>query len=129
MRFVHDGVAGRGSFARDGDVLWLSHGGLTLRYDDVTLAAAEKDAAGSDGRLLAPMDGKIVALMTEPGATIVKGQTLGVLEAMKMEFPICSGVDGVVEAVSIQPGLQVKARALLIAIKPAGGAGHTGGMS
>jgi biotin carboxyl carrier protein len=37
---------------------------------------------------------------------------------MKMEFPITSAVDGLVEVVSCQPGQQVKARALLIGLKP-----------
>ncbi len=119
VRYLCGGIAGRASFALAGDTLWLSHGGLTLAYRDTTLAAAEKGAAGSDGRLVAPMDGKIVAVMVEPGAAITKGQTLAVLEAMKMEFPIASAVDGLVEVVLCQPGQQVKARALLIGLKPA----------
>lgn len=117
-RYVHDGVVGRAGFALDGSALWLSHKGLTLHYEDCTLAPAEKGASGSDGRLVAPMDGKIVAVFIEPGAAIARGQTLAVLEAMKMEFPITSGVVGQVETVSCQVGQQVKGRQLLITIKP-----------
>jgi len=116
VRFRHGEVSARATFARSGATLWLSHGGLTLAYADATLAAAEKAGAGSDGRLVAPMDGKIVAVMAQAGAAIAKGQTLAVLEAMKMEFSISSAVDGVVEAVSCQSGQQVKARQLLVTL-------------
>jgi geranyl-CoA carboxylase alpha subunit len=116
--YVHEGIAGRAAYARQGDTLWLSHRGLTLRYDDVTLAAARKVGAGSDGRLVAPMDGRIIAVFVEAGAAVRKGQSLAVLEAMKMELQVASSVDGVVETVSCQPGQQVKARQLLIGLKP-----------
>ena len=101
-------------------MLWLCSQGLTLCYVDATLAATEKGAAGSDGRLVAPMDGKIVVLAVKAGASVKKGQTLAVLEAMKMEFQIASGVDGVVENISCQIGQQVKARQLLLNLKPPG---------
>ncbi|MFT3755732.1 MAG: biotin carboxylase N-terminal domain-containing protein [Pseudoxanthomonas sp.] len=120
--FALDGVARRARFAHAGETtLWFSLDGLTLQYTDATFAPPAKGAAGSDGRLTAPMDGKIIAVETAPGATIGKGQALAVLEAMKMEFVISSAVDGVVESVECQPGQQVKARQLLIRLAPASG--------
>ena len=68
--------------------------------------------------MLAPMDGKILKVLVQPGDTISKGQTLAVLEAMKMEFAISSGVDSSVTAVACQVGQQVKARQLLISLAP-----------
>jgi geranyl-CoA carboxylase alpha subunit len=69
------------------------------------------------------MDGKIDTVFIQPGATpgetIARGQTLAVLEAMKMKFAISSGVDDQVATVSCQTGQQVKGRQLLIAIKSA----------
>ena len=118
VRFLRDGVVGRASFAQATDTIWLSHAGLTLSYADTSFAPPSKGAVGSDGRLTAPIDGKIVAVNVEPGAAISQGQTLAVLEAMKMEFFISSAVDGVVETVQCQPGQQVKARQLLIGLKP-----------
>jgi geranyl-CoA carboxylase alpha subunit len=119
VRFRHGEVGARATYARSGDTLWLRRSDLTLAFVDATLASAEKAGAGSDGRLVAPMDGKIVAVMTQAGAAIAKGQTLAVLEAMKMEFAISSAVDGVVASVSCQPGQQVKSRQLLVTLNPA----------
>jgi len=117
-QFMMNGIVTRANFALSSDGIWLSHNGLTLMYRDTTFAAAKKGAVGSDGRLVTPIDGKVVGVMVASGDTIRKGQTLAVLEAMKMEFQITSAVDGVVESVPCQVGLQVKARQLLIAIQP-----------
>jgi geranyl-CoA carboxylase alpha subunit len=118
LRFMHQGLDAQADYALIDDRVHVSHAGLTLSYTDTTLAPASKDAAGSDGRMLAPMDGKILKVLVQPGETISKGQTLAVLEAMKMEFAISSGVDSSVTAVSCQVGQQVKARQLLISLAP-----------
>jgi geranyl-CoA carboxylase alpha subunit len=118
LRFRHQGLDVQADYALAGNMVHLSHAGLTLSYTDTTLAPASKDAAGSDGRMLAPMDGKILKVLVQSGDTISKGQTLAVLEAMKMEFAISSGVDSSVTAVACQVGQQVKARQLLISLAP-----------
>ncbi len=69
------------------------------------LAAADAGAA-SDSRLVAPMPGKIVAVHVKAGESVVRGQKLVVLEAMKMEHTILAPVDGTVERVRFQPGEQ-----------------------
>ncbi|MBI3503873.1 MAG: acetyl/propionyl/methylcrotonyl-CoA carboxylase subunit alpha [Proteobacteria bacterium] len=69
------------------------------------LAAAESGAA-SDARLVAPMPGKIVAVHVKAGESVVRGQKLVVLEAMKMEHTILAPMDGTVERVRFQPGEQ-----------------------
>jgi geranyl-CoA carboxylase alpha subunit len=53
------------------------------------------------------------------GDAVTKGQTVVVLEAMKMEFQLAAAVDGTVESVSVAPGAQVKGRQLLVQVKPA----------
>ena len=118
LRFMHQGLDASANYALADHRVHLSHAGLTLSYTDTTLAPASKDAAGSDGRMLAPIDGKILKVLVQPGDTISKGQTLAVLEAMKMEFAISSGVDSSVTAVACQVGQQVKARQLLISLAP-----------
>ncbi len=69
------------------------------------LAAADSGAA-SDAKLVAPMPGKIVAVHVKAGESVVRGQKLVVLEAMKMEHTILAPVDGTVERVRFQPGEQ-----------------------
>ena len=52
------------------------------------------------------------------GESVEKGQTLVVIEAMKMEHPIRADVDGTVSEVLVEQGAQVKMRQHLISIAP-----------
>lgn len=119
FHYVCEGVQGRASFARAEDDLWLACEGSTWVYSDDTLKPPAGAEPGGDGRVLAAMDGKILAMNVSPGDQIVKGDTVLVLEAMKMEFQVTAAVDGVVETVSAVAGDQVSARQLLVAITPA----------
>ena len=106
----------RAAFARDGARLWLAFGGLTQSYEDLTYAPAAAAGDDGDGRLVAPMSGKILAVRTQAGAAVRKGDVLVVLEAMKMEFEIAADGDGIVQDIQCQTGQQVKARQLLVRI-------------
>ena len=59
------------------------------------------------GRLTAPMPGKVIALLAEPGRKVEKGAALLVLEAMKMEHTIKAPRAGLVKAFRFEPGDQV----------------------
>ena len=48
-------------------------------------------------------NGLLLEVMVSPGDNVVKGQTLAVLEAMKMHYEILAEVDGTVEEVSAVP--------------------------
>ena len=65
------------------------------------------DIDAGSGSLAAPMPGRIVKLMVEPGTKVVKGQALLILEAMKMEHTLTAPADGVVAAVHCAAGDQV----------------------
>jgi len=54
--------------------------------------------------LKAPMPGLVLKVFVEEGATVQKGDSLFILEAMKMENIIKSPVDGVVKAIKVKPG-------------------------
>jgi geranyl-CoA carboxylase alpha subunit len=62
------------------------------------------------------MDGAIVNLLVNKGDTVVKGQTLLILEAMKIQQQLKSDVDGVVDELIGQLGQQVKKRQVLIKV-------------
>ena len=70
-----------------------------------------------DGGLIAPMPGKVIDLMVEVGSKIKKGDTLVVLEAMKMEHAIKAIEDGVIDELYIKNNDQVENGALLMVIK------------
>jgi propionyl-CoA carboxylase alpha chain len=86
----------------------------------VALRALPRFADPSDlvapGSLLAPMPGTVVRVETEPGAAVTEGQTLVVLEAMKMEHRITAPATGTVTEVGVAAGRQVEAGAVLAVI-------------
>ncbi len=65
----------------------------------------------------APMAGKIVSMKASVGARVSKGETLAVLEAMKMENEIAAPKKGTVGEVYAKPGSLVKAGDKLVLIK------------
>lgn len=75
-------------------------------------------AAGGDA-LTSPMQGTIVKIAVEDGATVSSGDTIVVLEAMKMEQPITAHKDGVVTGLSAEVGATVTSGAVLCEIKDA----------
>ena len=109
-----DGIVRQARYVRAGDQLWLDADDAIECYQDRTHAPAQSAAAGSDGRIVAHSDGKIAAVNVAAGDLVEKGQTLVVLEAMKMEFQLAAPFAGTVEAVSVETGSQVKGRQLLV---------------
>jgi 3-methylcrotonyl-CoA carboxylase alpha subunit len=65
------------------------------------------EGGGAEGGLLAPMPGKVVALLASPGTRVEKGAPLMILEAMKMEHTICAPGKGQVNAFRFEVGDQV----------------------
>ena len=80
-------------------------------------------AAASDGSLRAPMPGKIVAVSAEPGQAVTKGQSIVVLEAMKMEHALTAPFDGTVGELGVAVGDQVTDGAVLATITASEGEG------
>ena len=63
---------------------------------------------------MAPMPGKVVKVLVKDGEAVKSGQTLLVLEAMKMEQTTRSPADGTVKKVMVREGDQVTAGQILI---------------
>jgi propionyl-CoA carboxylase alpha chain len=80
-------------------------------------ADARKDAVA--GGLSAPMPGKVVKVLVTAGQAVTAGDTLLVLEAMKMEHPVRAPIDGVVAELPASEGEQVDAGQLLAVVEPA----------
>ncbi len=75
------------------------------------------DSATEGGRLTAPMPGKMVSFAVAVGDAVKKGQTLAVMEAMKMEHTIAAPTDGVVAELLYAPGDQVADGAELLRLQ------------
>ncbi|MEH6636060.1 MAG: acetyl/propionyl/methylcrotonyl-CoA carboxylase subunit alpha [Halioglobus sp.] len=113
---VIDGLRQRVSYALSGDALHLDDGSGHWSFEDVTHAPAAAAGALGSGQLKASMDGAIVDVLVQVGEQVSAGQTLVVLEAMKMEHQLKAGIDGLVEAVAVTPGDQVKNRQVLVTV-------------
>ena len=89
---------------------------------DISAFARAGSGSGpaSDGTLRAPMPGKIVATPAKPGDVVTKGQSLIVLEAMKMEHALVAPFDGVVATIGAAVGEQVSADTVLAVVTPSG---------
>ena len=73
--------------------------------------------AASDGALLAPMPGKVIAVEVAEGDSVAKGQKLLVLEAMKMEQAMLAPFDGIVAELKVKVGGQVSEGTLLVRVE------------
>ncbi len=91
------------------------------RLGDEVLTEKPRFPAASDssvkGGLMAPMPGKVVKVHVQAGDAVKAGQTLLVLEAMKMEQATRSPADGVVEKVLVREGEQVTAGQSLVVMR------------
>ena len=102
---------------QDGRHLTLMYDGQQEELHYLDPLAFEADDEEGDGRLHAPMPGKVVAVRVELGAKVKKGQPLIIVEAMKMEHTIIAPSDGEVLSIHARVGDQVDEKLELIAFK------------
>lgn len=79
--------------------------------DDMGLSVVEDATAGD---VMAPMPGLILDIMVNAGDTVSKGDSLLILEAMKMENVIKAEADGIVKSVALSKGETVEKNQLII---------------
>jgi len=112
-----EGVRQRHAYRLEAGRLWLFTRPGSLTFVDRTQAQVTGQASVSSGTLKAPMDGAIVDVLVNEGSKVTKGQLLVVLEAMKMEHPLKSGIDGVLKRLQVKVGDQVKNRQILLEVE------------
>ena len=103
-----DGVGGWFTVRRAGE--WALVTGLG-RTTVLRVLPRYPDASdhGHDHGLVTPVPGTVTAVLVEPGAHVAAGDTLVILEAMKMEHRIKADEDGVVAEVRVAVGDSVDA--------------------
>lgn len=79
--------------------------------------AIAADAAGGKARLIASMPGKIVRVMTEQGAQVEAGESLVVVEAMKMQNEMKAPKSGTVVELRAEAGATVQAGDVLVVVE------------
>jgi geranyl-CoA carboxylase alpha subunit len=99
--------------------LYLSIDGRGAQYRDMIRLDGVQDQVGGSGRIIAPMHGLLLDVRVAAGDTVEAGQTLAILEAMKMHYEIVADAAGEVTEVMAVAGTQVAADDLLIEISVA----------
>jgi 3-methylcrotonyl-CoA carboxylase alpha subunit len=79
---------------------------------------AEAGDHDKSGLVLAPMHGKVLALLVEKGARVTRGQRVAIIEAMKMEHTIVAPMDGIVTEIVVAKDAQIAEGARLIVVTP-----------
>jgi geranyl-CoA carboxylase alpha subunit len=116
--FRDEGVIRRARYVRDGDAIHLDCEGVAARFVDTSYAPADRTAAGGDD-VRAPMNGAVAAVLVQPGDAVKRGDTLAIVEAMKMEHALKAPRDGVVARIAAKAGDQARLRDIIVALEPA----------
>ena len=93
-----------------------------INKDDIKAAPAAAPAPAASGTaggyaIKTPLPGVIIDVKVNVGDTVAKGQTVAILEAMKMENNINSDRDGKVTSISVSKGETVADGAVLITLE------------
>lgn len=97
-----------------GDVVWVSLDGHVFEFQVTQDAGAARPASRDQDALSPPMSATVVRVAVRPGTTVQAGDTLIVLEAMKMELPIRAPRAGTIRAIHCREGDLVQPGTVLV---------------
>jgi 3-methylcrotonyl-CoA carboxylase alpha subunit/geranyl-CoA carboxylase alpha subunit len=108
MRVTLDGLSRTARACRVADGRWhVQVGAVDVWLKDASFEPAAGVASGSQAmELRAPFNGKVIAVKVSAGASVRRGDTLLVIESMKLEHAVCATRDAVVAAMAVEPGQQ-----------------------
>jgi biotin carboxyl carrier protein len=119
LRLLLDGKPISAYVSADGAKRWVTVNGQTCV---LTKSAGEVQRSGhghhhTAGELVAPMPGQVRAVQVAEGDLVTKGQTLVVVEAMKMEIKVAAPRDGKVKSLKVKQGQTVERDQMLVEIE------------
>lgn len=112
--------------AREGEKVFVAIGTSRFLLEEPRQESDQPGVRGgtagkAEGTIKAPMPGMVIKVAVVVGAEVNPGDGLVVVEAMKMEHEMRSGMKAVVEKVHVKPGQQVDAFQVLVELKPVEG--------
>jgi 3-methylcrotonyl-CoA carboxylase alpha subunit len=123
VRAIEPGeVALEGMATAVGEHVLVFAAGQAFAFTLPGVGGAGAGGAASDGTMLSPMPGRVLAVEVRQGDAVKKGQRLLTLEAMKMEHSLVAPFEGVVAELGAVEGAQVSEGTLLVRVEKGEGA-------
>ena len=114
--YTRNGVTRHAILHREGSTLYLARDAAVFVFTEASPFPANK-ASHDPGTARAAVAGTVARIEVAAGDTVIPGQTLAVIEAMKMEMRVTAGAAGTVASIRALVGQQVAAGAILIELK------------
>jgi len=95
----------------------VQDGADSFVFERLLRFGAGPGSAGGGGELRAPMSGRVIAVLVDEGQRVEKGDTLLVIESMKMEMPLAAPGAGRIAALGVRPGMQLGAGQVLLQVR------------
>lgn len=112
-------AAQRGWTATSADTVWVFVDGRVFAFERAHTGTRRKRGGVHHGSLSAPMPATVRRIDVKAGDVVKKGQTLILLEAMKMELPVRAASDGTVTSVNCRDGELVQPGTTLVELDEA----------
>ena len=119
LRVTVDGCSRAVQVVQVADGRWHVQAGMAdLWLGDASLAPAAGTASASQAlELRAPFNGKVIAIQAVAGEPVKRGDTLLVIESMKLEHAICATRDAVIYSISVELGQQTAPGQILLTLE------------
>jgi acetyl/propionyl-CoA carboxylase alpha subunit len=117
LELLIDGERITAYVSSDGAKRWVTVNGQTVVLTKSSGAKRRSSGHDQSAGLVAPMPGLVRSVNVEEGESVMKGQTLLTVEAMKMEIRIQAPKDGVVKSLTVKVGQTVEREQILIVLE------------
>nr|MBW4030899.1 ATP-grasp domain-containing protein [Acidobacteriota bacterium] len=112
----------RSLVAFDAERTWICQDGASTVWRTRPPARGDEVGDAHDGQIRSPMPGLVIEVGVDAGADVARGQTLLVVEAMKMEYALVAPFAGEVAEVRVARGDQVELDQVVVRVHPASAA-------
>jgi acetyl/propionyl-CoA carboxylase alpha subunit len=112
-----DGERFEAGILMEDDLVWIETGDVSLVVRDLSRCSPAGQAGAGEQQIKSPMAGRVVRIEAAPGTEVRAGDTVLVVEAMKMEHRLLSKIDGRVVEILVREGDQVPHSGLLAKVR------------